>query len=181
MGQPKNHGQIEPLGYPNLFRFRAAEGWLELGDFQAATHELNRVTSGAQGHFEVLHLRWRILAKSNDWKACLPIARALAARYPHHAGSWVALAETWYQLGDPEQAYALAYAQAPAFPQCYELIYDTACYACLIGKFAEAKRFFRLAMLIANERLRVSSEQSGSSPRRPARLGPARLRPAARD
>lgn len=152
MGTIKPHPPIQCLDYPDFFHLRAAEGWFELGNIEEAHQELDRISSKQRSHAEALHLRWRILSQSNNLDRCLVIAQALAKRFPEDLRSWLTLAETFYLSGDIRKAYAIASAKAVEFPESWNLLYDTACYACLLGKFDEAKRFFELAMLVGDAR-----------------------------
>jgi tetratricopeptide (TPR) repeat protein len=142
--------QVRSLDYPDLFFFRAAEGWFELGNFVESAAELDRIRLKWRTHFDVLHLRWRLLAHAQQWDRCLVVGRALTDGYPNNARSWLTLAETYYLMGDIRKAYRVAAANAVEFPECWHLLYDTACYACLLGKFDEAKQFFQLAMRVGD-------------------------------
>jgi hypothetical protein len=48
-----------------LDRIRAAEGWLELGDYNSASDELDKLPHDAATHFETLKLRCAIYRKAN--------------------------------------------------------------------------------------------------------------------
>ena len=45
---------------PNSHHLEAAEGWLELGNHEAAFDELEEIEPKLRGHPEVLEVRWRI-------------------------------------------------------------------------------------------------------------------------
>lgn len=148
------------LDYPDIFYFEAAEGWLMLGNIEEAERELDSISEPLKAHWEVLHLRWRIHASVSQWTHCLVFARALTQQHPCSARSWIALAETFYAMGEVEKAYKIAAANTADFPESWNLLYDAACYACLIGKFDEAKAFFRLAMRVGDaKRIRSKAAQ----------------------
>jgi tetratricopeptide (TPR) repeat protein len=146
MGAKQVRAPVHSLGYPDLFYFRAAEGWFELGQLNEALEELDGITSRQRSHGDVLYLRWRIFVALKKWDRCLVISRALTAGYPDEVRSWIVLAETYYLLGEVEKAFRIASVNAAEFPESWHLLYDAACYACLIGKFQEAQQYFNLAM-----------------------------------
>ena len=50
-------------------------------------------------------------------------------------------------MGDVKQAHQIASEQAASFPQSRDLLYDAACYACLLGKREEAEQDLHLGRL----------------------------------
>ena len=64
----------------------AAEGWLELGNWQEAHEELEQITPQRREHPLVLRLRWGIYAKAGKWEMAAEIARALSEVLP--GNSW---------------------------------------------------------------------------------------------
>jgi tetratricopeptide (TPR) repeat protein len=139
----KHH--LPALEHPDLFHYLAAEGWFELSNFKEASDELDQLTSRGSGHPDSLYLRWRILAEENEWDRCLVIGRTLTASFAEDPRSWITLAETFYRMGEVQKAYRTAAANAGEFPQSKNLLYDAACYACLVGKYEEAQDYFELA------------------------------------
>jgi tetratricopeptide (TPR) repeat protein len=144
---------VEVLDYPAFFFYQAAEGWIELGNLKEALEELDQIGSPGRTHWAVLHLRWSILSKLKKWDRCLVVGRALTAGYPRDPCSWRLLAETYYLMGDFEKAYRVAAANAADFPNSWNLLYDAACYSCLIGKFEEAQRYFNMALDVGDSEL----------------------------
>ena len=65
---------IEP---PDIHFLRAAEGWVELGDWREAEAELGRMRAELQGHPAVLAMRFRIFATAKDWQRALEVGEAL--------------------------------------------------------------------------------------------------------
>jgi tetratricopeptide (TPR) repeat protein len=137
---------VPTLGPPDLFFLQAAEGWFELGNLDEANNELEQISSRKRTHPDVLRLRWRIQARSRRWDCCLVIGRALTEGYPSDPRSWITLAETFYLLGEVQKAYRIATANVADFPYCWQLLHDAACYACLVGKFDEARLYFQQAI-----------------------------------
>jgi predicted Zn-dependent protease len=140
------------LEHPDLFYLRAAEGWLELGNSQEATGELDQIAPPQRMHPEVVCLRWNISVKARRWTDCMDLARALTERYPDNPCGWVALAQTLYFTKRIAEAYEIGIAKSEDIPNCWQLLYDTACYACLLGKKTEAEQFLQLAMAVGDRR-----------------------------
>jgi hypothetical protein len=152
VGLTKQKRQLQSLPFPDLLFVRAAEGWLELGNPHEATQELVQIRPRFRAHPDVLLVRWHIFACTSQWDKCLVLARALAEGAPHDARSWIALAETFFKRGDITRAYATAVANTVDFPESCHLLYDTARYACQLGKRDEAEQYLRLAMAVGNAR-----------------------------
>jgi hypothetical protein len=49
-----------PLPARDQHHLRAAEGWLELGDWRSANEELESVTAALRAHPDVLAMRWQV-------------------------------------------------------------------------------------------------------------------------
>jgi uncharacterized protein HemY len=59
---------LEP---PDSLHLQAADGWIGLGDYAAASDELEQISPASRAHRDVLQLRWRIHADAQNWDACL--------------------------------------------------------------------------------------------------------------
>jgi hypothetical protein len=138
---------LNKLPYPDRFHFNAAEGWLCLGDPVAAHEELDQINPSLFLRRDVLLLRWYIYAKANKWDSALAIAEQLVQSRPTDPRGWLCLCKTLKSLRRRvEQAYNLASCKTREFPDNWELHYDAACYASLLGKRAEAEFFLSVAM-----------------------------------
>jgi hypothetical protein len=135
------------IPYPDCFHLSAAEGWLCLGDPVAAHEELDQMNPSLLRHREVMLLRWYIYAKANKWDSALVIAEQLVHSRPADPRGWLCLCKALKSLRRRvEQAYTLASCKTREFPDNWELHYDAACYASLLGKRAEAEFFLSVAM-----------------------------------
>jgi predicted Zn-dependent protease len=150
MSATKDRKEGETLDYPYLFYVLAGEGWLELGNASEAIRELDQMPPEHRDHPDVLHLRWHIHASIGKWDYCLSAAKALTDSAPDDPRGWIILAETYYRKRDVQKAYRIALANSADFPESWHLLYDTACYACLLGKPTEAKQFLRRAMTVGD-------------------------------
>jgi hypothetical protein len=150
-GRRKKHTQL--LRYPSAFHLSGAEGWLELGNATEALAELERISPSQRLHPDVRYMHWRIFASQHLWNRCLSISRNLVAAQPEKPRGWIALARSFRHTGMTGKAYLTATARLGKFPGCWELYYDTACYACLLGKLDKAADCLRLAINLGNAKV----------------------------
>jgi tetratricopeptide (TPR) repeat protein len=67
---------------PDSNHLMAAEGWLELGNYEEANAELEKITAELRAHPDVLVVRWAIFAAAKKWEAALDIAAAIIRLVP---------------------------------------------------------------------------------------------------
>jgi len=134
------------MDYPDLLLLRWAEGWLELGSAHEADLQLEEISRERRGHPDVLSLRWRIHAQEQNWSECLLLELAWTEQLPDDPAGWMALGRTFYYKNRIAEAYELGIAKASEFADSWEWHYDTARYACRLGKRQAAERFLGLAM-----------------------------------
>ena len=138
---------MQKLPYPDCFHFSAAEGWLYLGDPVAAHEELDQIDPSLCLQRDVLLLRWHVYAQARKWDSALTIAEELVQSQPTDLRGWLCLCKALKSMRRRiEQAYDLASRKTREFPDNWELHYDAACYACLLGKREEAEFFLSMAM-----------------------------------
>jgi hypothetical protein len=70
---------MKALQPPDSLHLRAAEGWIGLGDYRAATEELDQITAANRTHPDVLQLRWFISAEAQTGRAAVGDARSAGA------------------------------------------------------------------------------------------------------
>lgn len=136
---------LKPLTHPDDIYLRAALGWLELGDHLSANEELELIRPEWRAHPDVLDLRCVIYRAANKWDYALAMAEGLTQVMPEDPRGWIHVCKTLYFTKRIQQAYDVATAKLSSFPQSWELHYDTACYACLLGKIKQAEEFLALA------------------------------------
>src|ERR1051325_7167403 len=139
---------MKDLDPVDVYRVRAAEGWLGLGLRAEAAAELEAIPPECQCHPDVLEARWLLHAHDRQWDAALNAARELVRAAPDRASGWL------------HQAYALRRAEggglAPAwdallpaakkFPTEPIIRFNLACYACQLGNLDEARGWMKRAM-----------------------------------
>jgi predicted Zn-dependent protease len=149
------------LPHPDDHYVHRAEGWLDLGDFQEAERELESIALERRDHPEVLVLRWQIYSRAQRWNDCMAVADVLTKRFPENPCGWIVLAQTLYHTQRVAEAYKIGVSKAEEFPESWQLLYDTACYACLLRKRRKAQQYLHSAMEVGNAkeiRLRASQD-----------------------
>jgi len=135
----------------------AAEGWLELGDYDAANAELEEITPLHRVHPEVLEVRYNVFALAKKWDACLAIAETLTTHFPKRMFGWVGLASAMHHLGDTETAYEALAAVGEEFAEHPEVTYALAVYAALIGQIQEAEDWLERALDVGGPKLKLKA------------------------
>ena len=131
----------------------AAEGWLELGSWQDAQEELERITEEFQAHPAVLSVRYEIHAKARQWNGAAEIAGMLVKLLPHQPAFWVSLAYATRRKDDggiPEAKLVLREARTQ-FPKDYLIAFNLACYECQLGNRKAAMNLLETAIQLAGK------------------------------
>src|SRR6185437_6394645 len=121
---------MKPLKLPDLHHFRAAQGWLELGDHIEANAELDNIKPANRAHPDVLEIRFEIYAKELKWDACRDIAAALLKQAPERPTGWLHLAYSARRAtgGGLQAAFDVLSPAAARFPNVPTIRYNLACY-----------------------------------------------------
>jgi predicted Zn-dependent protease len=139
-----------PLQPPDCFHFQAAEGWIGLGDYNAATEELEQITAANRDDPDVLQLRWRIYAEAQKWDACLDIATTLTEKRPKRPFGWIHRAHTLDKLGRTQDAKDLLLSVVDDFESNSTIPYHLAQYCARLGQIDQAKQWLGKALLAAD-------------------------------
>jgi tetratricopeptide (TPR) repeat protein len=122
---------------------QAAEGWLELKNYQEAHLELDRVSAENSSHPEVLALRCRIHEATREWEDLLDSSKSLSALAPKCLVAWLGQGRALHELGKTHQAYHLLVDVVELFPGNQTIRYDIACYAAQRGLVHESLEWLR--------------------------------------
>ena len=68
--------KLAQLKHPDPMHLEAAAGWIQLGDYDSANDELEKIRAEWRAHPDVLELRWLVYSHHEQWDACLDIASA---------------------------------------------------------------------------------------------------------
>src|SRR5690348_2341162 len=123
----------------------AAEGWLELGNWQEANAELGGITSQMREHPVVLCMRWNIYAAGKQWELAAAVARRLSQLVPGLPVGWIELAHALHALKRTQEARDVLLPVVNRFPGQYFMCYKLACYACQLGRLDEARQWLQAA------------------------------------
>ena len=139
---------LTPINHPDLHYFRAAQGWLELGNLYEANAELNKITPEARLHPDVLEVEWHICAKENQWHACVDIGSILVKVAPDRSDSWIHASFAMHRLGRSQDALEILLPVADRFSNTWQVPYNLSCYCSALGRLDDALRWFIKAALI---------------------------------
>jgi tetratricopeptide (TPR) repeat protein len=139
---------VKPLSPPDTHYLLAAQGWVELGNAAEAAMELERIAPELRGHPDVLEVRWEICARDQQWPACVELAQALERGDPQRPTGWIRHSFALHELKRTEEAYRRLAAVAGGFPGVWTIPYNLACYCSQLGKFDEAREWFKKAVAI---------------------------------
>jgi len=130
--------KLEP---PASHQVRAAEGWMELGNFAEAAAELDLIEPELQDHPDVLEMRWPICAREKDWEKCVAVGAALVKSAPTRPFGWVHRSYALRRAagGGLKIAYDSLLPAAEKFPRIWLIPYNLACYECQMGNLIAAQ------------------------------------------
>ena len=108
--------KLAQLKHPDTMHFKAAVGWIQLGDYDSANDELENIRAEWRAHPDVLELRWLIYSHHEQWDACLDITSAIVKMAPDRVSGWVHKAYSLRRsnAGDLERAKERCYSKPPS-------------------------------------------------------------------
>jgi tetratricopeptide (TPR) repeat protein len=146
---------LDALSPPDSHYVNAACGWLELENHAEAFAELDRLSTPAQNHPDVLTLRWELFATQKKWLEALEIGRGLVQLAPERADSWIKQSYALHELKRTQEAWDALITVAEHFPELSTIPYNLACYACQLDQTQPALTWLRRAMKVGGkERIR---------------------------
>ena len=124
----------------------AAQGWVELGDFNSAYEETEEISHEHKNHPEVLHFRFYCFLQAKKFDACHDVGLALTKIAPNWTLSWLAYCNAIHWLGDSEKAYKVLHPISTEHPKDWGIKYDLACYAAQTDRIEEARTLLEAAL-----------------------------------
>ena len=133
--------KLAQLKHPDTMHLKAAVGWIQLGDYDSANDELEKIRAEWRAHPDVLDLRWLIYSNDEQWDACLDIASAIVKMVPDRAQGWLDKAFSLRRANDGgvEKAKAVLGEAAKLFPTEWAIHYNSACYCAQLGQLDAAQ------------------------------------------
>ena len=89
--------------HPNI---RAAEGWIELGNYDEAAEELHNCPPAIKSTVEWVKLWVRIYAAQNHWREVEMMCETLTHHAPEDSFTIFHQAEAWHRQGRSREAFA---------------------------------------------------------------------------
>jgi hypothetical protein len=126
---------------PDLHFLNAAKGWLGLGSYQDAQHEVDRINYWVRFHPDVLIVRWKIFTRSKNWESSLDVARSMVKFAPERPSSWICLSYSLCNSDQNHEAWQHLVKAADRFPEVSAIPYFLARLACKVGNLKEATRW----------------------------------------
>ena len=149
-----NAATLEP---PDIHFLNAAQGWFELGDSKSASEELEHIAEPLHLHPDVLEVRWQILAKEQQWAACVDVATTFTRLAPNRAMGWIHRSYALHELNRTQEAWDTLLPVAGQFADDFLIRYNLACYACQLGRLAQAREWLQAAVKVSGEPARVKA------------------------
>ena len=119
--------------------FLAAQGWLELGDWQSADKELEELTPQQRAHPGVLNLRIELYSTAKRWDRAAEVANTLFRMFPDEPFGYIRLAFALHELKRTQEALNVLLPAAAKFPANWLIPYNLACYCCQLGDAVGAR------------------------------------------
>jgi len=134
-----------------------AQGYLELGLVGEAQAELDRLAEDDADKMEVLALRMAVLQEAENWTQLARVAAKVVERAPGEAGAWVTWAYATRRAKTLAAAEAILLRAERKHPHEPTIQFNLACYACLKGDFAAARRRVDRAVALDPKFLHVAA------------------------
>ena len=134
------------MEWPDRHHFRAAVGWLELGNLSEARAELDCVSGRHRTLPEVLALDSQLLAAGKEWTQAAGVAEAWVEAIPDNPEAWIHRSYALHELGRTQDAWDKLLPAATLFPGISTIAYNLACYACQLSELDAARRWLRRTM-----------------------------------
>jgi predicted Zn-dependent protease len=142
---------VIPIEPPDSHHLSSAQGWIELGRYDDAGKELEKIAPELQEHAEVLQVRWLIHAHSKEWQTCLDVAQAIVRAAPRAPLGWINQANALFYMKRIEEAYDLLLPVLERFSDNFIIPYNLACYTCQLGRQEEAWQWIERAMRVGEK------------------------------
>ncbi len=141
-----------PLQGTDRFHLRVAEGWIELGDYAAASEQLKRISPEQQTHPSVLKVQWQICVNAKNWEGALDVASKLVLLEPKEALGWSHRSYALHGLKRTTEARDNLLRVVDTFSDNVTMRYNLACYESQLGRIEEAKDWLVKAFKLAGKK-----------------------------
>src|SRR5215831_11640377 len=137
-----------PLEPPDQKHWQAAVGYVELGMFEDANDQLERIDPFNRAAPEVLAVRLAIYRGLERWELMQQIAKRLKEFEPDNVQWTISLAYATRRAYSIEIAMEILLSAEPKFPKEATIPYNLACYYCQLEEIETARRYLKKAFEI---------------------------------
>ena len=137
-----------PLEPPDQQYWQAAVGYVELGMFQDANDQLEKIDPFNRAAPEVLAVRLAIYRGLKKWELMQQIAKRLKEFQPDNVQWTISLAYATRRAYSIDVAMEILLDAEAKFPREAAIPYNLACYYCQLGEMEKAKRYLKGAFEI---------------------------------
>ena len=137
-----------PLEPPDQQYWQAAVGYVELGMFQDANDQLEKIDPFNRAAPEVLAVRLAIYRGLKKWELMQQIAKRLKEFQPDNVQWTISLAYATRRAYSIDVAMEILLDAEAKFPREAAIPYNLACYYCQLGEMEKAKRYLKKAFEI---------------------------------
>jgi len=127
----------------------AAEGWLELGNWNEANAELEEITPEMRAHPDGLCVRFRVYEAAGRWEEASELASTLCKLRPDQGLPCAYLARAVNGLGNTQGAIDFLVNASRHFPMEPAIPYEIACYCCHLSQLKEAREWLKRAIEVS--------------------------------
>lgn len=121
------------------------DGWLGLGDWQAAHDELECIAPHMHAHPAVLERRFLVYTEGKRWEPALEAATELLRHRSNALPAWLSRSFLLNELGRTKEAFESLLPAFKLFPKAWLIPYALASCACLLERLPQAREFLTLA------------------------------------
>jgi tetratricopeptide (TPR) repeat protein len=118
---------------------QAAIGYLQLGMWQDAANEIERLPPERKVGLDVLEVRIEIYREAKAWRLMEVVARELLRQMPEHPAPWLHLAYAVRRSESLSEAKEVLEAAIDNFPDNATIHFNLGCYLCQLGDNERAK------------------------------------------
>ena len=137
-----------PLEPPDQQYWQAAVGYVELGMFQDANDQLEKIDPFNRAAPEVLAVRLAIYRGLKKWELMQQISKRLKQFQPDNVQWTISLAYATRRAYSIDVALEILLEAEARFPREAAIPYNLACYYCQLGEMKTAKRYLKKAFEI---------------------------------
>ena len=110
-----------------------------------------------RSHPDVLEVRWDIYAKVKNWEACLDIGKAMVKLDSGRFTGWINRSFALHELKRTQEACDQLHEGLYRFRDESLIWYNLACYACVLGDKARARKMLDKAIELGGDKVKLQA------------------------